>query len=217
MKTVLCFGDSNTWGYIPITGRRRPYSERWPGAMAGLLGNGFIVSENAVGGRTTSFDDPICPKRCGAESLDEALIANHPLDLVIIMLGTNDSKIHLHQTPYSIASGMELLVKAVISKPEYGPGYGADGKAPKILIAAPPLINEDIITRPGMRDFDISSAKTVQALAPLYNQIAEKYGCGFLNAACCAEASYEDCLHITADSHKKLAAAMAEKVRELLD
>ena len=96
MKTIVCFGDSNTWGYIPVTGHRLDYSKRWPGAMSYILGNSYKVEEEGVNGRTTCFEDPIYPKRCGTEFFEEVLLTNYPVDLVIIMLGTNDSKIHLN-------------------------------------------------------------------------------------------------------------------------
>ncbi len=216
MKTILCFGDSNTWGYIPVTGYRRPFGERWTGIMAGLLGKEYKVEEEAVNGRTTCFDDPIYPKRRGTEFFEEVLLTNYPIDLIIIMLGTNDSKIHLHQNSFSVSVGMEQLIRTALKACEYGPGYGEDGKAPKVLVVAPPLISENIVNRPISNDFDLSSVETVKGLAPLYKELADRYGCGFLNAAYYTEASNEDCLHITAESHKRLAKAMAEKVKELI-
>ena len=93
MKRILCYGDSNTWGFIPGTGERYPADVRWPGVLAALLGRGVHVVENGINGRTTAIDDPGYPCRNGKEGLGYALLAEKPFDLVILMLGTNDLKL----------------------------------------------------------------------------------------------------------------------------
>lgn len=92
MKEILCYGDSNTWGFTPGTGARYPYAVRWPGALGALLGSGCRITENGVNGRTTVFNDPDFPCRNGKTGLGYALCAGKPFDLVILMLGTNDLK-----------------------------------------------------------------------------------------------------------------------------
>ena len=92
MKEILCYGDSNTWGFTPTTGARYPYAVRWPGALGALLGSGCRITENGVNGRTTVFNDPDFPCRNGKTGLGYALCAGKPFDLVILMLGTNDLK-----------------------------------------------------------------------------------------------------------------------------
>ena len=93
MKRILCYGDSNTWGFIPGTGERYPADVRWPGVLAALLGRGVHVVENGINGRTTAIDDPGYPCRNGKEGLGYALLAEKPFDLVILMLGTNELKL----------------------------------------------------------------------------------------------------------------------------
>jgi lysophospholipase L1-like esterase len=92
MKEILCYGDSNTWGFTPATGARYPYAVRWPGVLGALLGSGCRITENGVNGRTTVFNDPDFPCRNGKTGLGYALCAGKPFDLVILMLGTNDLK-----------------------------------------------------------------------------------------------------------------------------
>ena len=91
-KSILCYGDSNTWGYIPDVGRRFPEDIRWTGILQNLLGSTYEVIENGLVGRTTVFDDPYGPCRNGLASLDCALLSSAPLDLVSLALGTNDLK-----------------------------------------------------------------------------------------------------------------------------
>ena len=90
---ILCFGDSNTWGYVPLTVDRYPESVRWTGVMAQALGAGFRIIEEGQNGRTTVWDDPLeGDNKNGLRYLPACLESHHPLDLVIIMLGTNDLK-----------------------------------------------------------------------------------------------------------------------------
>lgn len=216
MKTIVCFGDSNTWGYIPITGHRLPKDKRWTGIMSELLGHDYNVCEQGVNGRTTCFDDPIYPLRQGTGFFEEVLLTDYPVDLVIIMLGTNDSKIHLRQTSFSISVGMERLIK-IAKDPQYGPNYGKDSIPPKVLVVAPAHLDRDIISSPFSNDFNLESARIVEELAPLYKELAERYDCAFLDAAEYTKASKLDCIHITEESHMHLAQAIANKVKELID
>ena len=90
MRTILCFGDSNTWGDPPGGNGRFAWHERWTGILQSSLGDGFRVIEEGLCGRTTCFDDPFSPNRNGLAYLTVALETHCPLDLLIIMLGTND-------------------------------------------------------------------------------------------------------------------------------
>ncbi len=92
IKTILCYGDSNTWGYIPATAGRYPPDVRWPGVMRKLLGEKYNVIEEGLNGRTTVWEDPYKPGRNGLELLIPILDSHNPIDLVVVMLGTNDLK-----------------------------------------------------------------------------------------------------------------------------
>ena len=99
-KTILCYGDSNTWGYISSTGGRYPESVRWTGVMARELGTDYQVVEAGLNGRTTVFDDPVAPGRNGYEFLHVTMASAAPLDAMIIWLGANDSGhacCHIHE------------------------------------------------------------------------------------------------------------------------
>ena len=118
-RSILCFGDSLTWGWIPVKESaptlRYPYEQRWTGAMAAKLGEGYHIIEEGLSARTTSLDDPNDPRLNGSAYLPSALASHLPLDLVILMLGTNDTKSFFHRTPYEIANGMGKLVGQVLT------------------------------------------------------------------------------------------------------
>ena len=116
-RSILCFGDSLTWGWIPVEESsptlRYPYHQRWTGAMASQLGDGYHIVEEGLSARTTTCDDPNDRRLNGSTYLPTALASHLPLDLVILMLGTNDTKSYFHRTSYEIANGMAKLVGQV--------------------------------------------------------------------------------------------------------
>lgn len=208
LKTVLCFGDSNTFGYDPIgvaAGERAryPFEERWPGAMQRLLGSGWRVVEEGLSGRTTVHDDPFEPGLCGMDALVCALGSAQPLDCVIIMLGTNDMKTRFGLPASDIARGAESLVLAVKRFP-WAPGC----HRPKIVIVSPPHIGE------GIRDvvlssFDMRSVAVSHEVAGAYRVIAGEQGCAFLDASEICEPSPVDHIHLSPEGHGALARALA--------
>lgn len=210
MKSILCYGDSNTFGSNPAgLPVRHPYSVRWPGRLQALLGEEFLVIEEGMGGRTTVWDDPLEPGRRGLDFLLVALQSHRPLDLVILSLGTNDCKTIFHASPRAITRGMQCLMDTV-RRFSYGPGV----QVPEILIISPihmgPKVADSVF---GV--FDEESARKAEQLAPLYEQLARQYRCGFLDGAKYGFPG-PDQLHMTAEGHKALAEAVAGKVKGML-
>jgi lysophospholipase L1-like esterase len=203
MAAILCFGDSNTWGFVPGTGARYAWDARWPGVMAAGLGDGHHVIEEALNGRTTVFDDPIMPGRCGIKYLVPCLESHRPLDLVMVMLGTNDSKVRLSATAYDIMRGMKLIVEAVQKS----------GASRKLLIVSPPL--------PGRltefaEQFAEAEAK-LRKLPEYYAKLAREMGCDFFDASAIVRSSDIDGIHWEASEHGKLGQALVPVVKRLLD
>jgi lysophospholipase L1-like esterase len=204
MPVIVAFGDSNTWGYEPVAVRRYPAGVRWTGVMQTELGAEFRVIEEGLNGRTTVWDDPIEPHRCGIDYLTPCLMSHAPLDLVIIALGCNDLKKRFSLSPSDIAYGVERLVIEARALP-VGPG----GAAPKVLLAAPPPFAP--LTDLG-EIFEGGDAKS-RVLGARYAAVAERQKVGFLDAGRHIRCSDRDGIHFEADQHAILGRAMAGAVR----
>lgn len=207
-KRVLCFGDSNTYGYNPMGGR---YDEdvRWPMVMQNILGDDYRVIEEGLNGRTFSQDDPTeGGYKSGVKYLPVCLMTHNPIDLLIVMLGTNDTKERFNMSAGVIAHNITALVKVAR---EYA--FSQDGKPPRILIVSPIHIG-DISTSPFYDHFGLGSVEKAKYLAVNCRRYAKLNGCGFFDASTCASPCKIDAVHLTPDGHKALGEVLAEKVIE---
>jgi lysophospholipase L1-like esterase len=217
MKTVLCFGDSNTWGYDALGTQAAGYpvrhgpAVRWTGVLGGLLGPEFRVVEEGQNGRTTVFEDPLAAaSRNGRVALPMLLESQKPIDLVIVMLGTNDLKTHLGCPAADIANGVALLGKMVLTS-DAGPA----NKAPRLLLVCPAAIgNLDHMPELASR-LDGAYGKSRQ-LPGLIRTQAGALGAAFLNAQEHTRPCKEDGIHLDAASHAALGTALADAVRAVL-
>lgn len=217
MKSILIFGDSNSWGYdyttyMPETGsaRRMAFDERWPGRVQALLGSEYRVIENALNARTSVQDDPYFPNRLGVRSLREALDYNAPLDLAVIQIGCNEWKHMFNLTAGMISLGVEQLVNEC--KASY---YGYP--APKVLVISPAPTHPDIGKMIFGFSFGPDAYQKSLELGGWLRDMAERNGCGFVD---CAPLGFElntlDGLHYSKADHAKLAPVVADKIREML-
>ncbi|MFO7635575.1 MAG: SGNH/GDSL hydrolase family protein [Caldilinea sp.] len=205
MKRILCFGDSNTWGYDPATQDRFDRDTRWPGVLRTTLGAGYEVIEEGLNGRTTVWDDPIEGYKCGKDYLIPCLETHRPLDLVIILLGTNDLKKRFSLSAFDIAQGAGALVRVVQQS-----AAAHAGAAPPVLLMAPPPVAK-------LTDFDqmFEGAETKsQKLGFYYRQVAEELGCAFLDTATIIVSSDLDGIHFEAPEHARLGRAVASLVTQ---
>ncbi len=209
MKQILAFGDSLTWGADPVTGHRHPIDQRWPTSLAGELNGTAHVIPEGLGGRTTCFDDHAAPnERNAVKALPMLLGSHYPLDLVIIMLGTNDLKPQLCGFANGAQGGMRRLIQQVQLYP-----WKTGVQVPKVLIVAPPSCR---LTRDNQPPAQNRSVEESQKFAPLYAALASELGAGYFDAGTVAEASAEDGVHLSADTTRKLGIALANPVRNLL-
>lgn len=209
-RRILCFGDSNTYGYDPRGGR---YDEntRWTMRLQRLLGEDYTVVEEGFNGRTCVYDDPIeGGYKSGAAYLPPCLMSHNPLNLVVVMLGGNDAKQRFGLTPMTIGEGMMQLIRLIRLY-----GLDADGNPPKVLVVAPPLIRDEVNRTRYADCFGPNAVATVRGLGAEYARIARLLRCEFFNAAECAEVSTLDALHLTAQGHAALAEGLAEKIRQI--
>ena len=206
-KRILCFGDSNTWGYRPDTGERHDEDVRWTGRLQKLLGDDYTVIEEGQNGRTTVWDDPIENRLAGLTYLWPCMESQAPFDLIIIMLGTNDTKPYFSMTPRNIADAAGRLAEIAMNCP-----YGRDRKPPKVLLAAPIRIkfSEDLDQL-----FGEQAAEKSRDFSEAYKKVADEKGCYFFDASLYGFPSDIDGLHMEAEAHEKLALGFYEKVREI--
>ena len=210
MKSVVCFGDSNTYGHDPVTMDRLPDSVRWTCLLQKLLGDEFKVIEEGLNGRTTVFDDPNDDWKNGVDYIKGILCTHRPVDYLVIMLGTNDMKTVYNASLEAIADGLNEIVQRAEKVMDLKQGY-----VPKILIVSPPEISTDILTGPFADSFNEVSIDKSKRLADYYKKVADKHGCGFLDAKQYIRPSVEDGLHLDPNGHKGLAEAIANAIKEL--
>jgi lysophospholipase L1-like esterase len=208
MKVILCYGDSNTWGAIPLGDERYGLDERWTGVLARELGSSCRVIEEGLGGRTTLWDDPIEGYKNGREYLIPCLESHRPLDLAVLMLGTNDLKKRFSVPAADIAASVAVLVE-IIQKS----GAGISGKAPQVLLVAPPPLGK---LSEFAEMFEDGPAKSMK-LGEYYGRVAEELGCAFLDAGQIIVSSDLDGVHFELSEHQTLGRAVAVRVKEMLE
>ncbi|MGW0230369.1 SGNH/GDSL hydrolase family protein [Actinopolymorpha singaporensis] len=214
-KNIMCFGDSLTWGWVPVAegapSWRYPRDVRWTGVLADRLGDGYHVVEEGLSARTTTADDPADPRLNGSTYLPSALASHLPLDLVIVMLGTNDTKSYLRRTPNEIATGMSLLLSQILTS---AGGVGTGYPAPKVLLVAPPPLAE--MGHPWFEViFEGGREKTIE-LARKYEALASFLKIPFFDAGSVISTDGVDGIHFTEDNNRVLGEALAGEVRHIL-
>ena len=216
MKVIVCYGDSNTWGYIPEKTQPKPgfsrfgYEERWPGKLQQLLGTGYRIEEEGLCGRTTAFDDPFNPNLNGLKYFDCCMAVKSPVDLLIIALGTNDTKDYFGVSAFHIALGLEQLILKALSGQ-----YGPKGKNPELLIISPPPLLDSISEKWLGEVFGKRALEKSKALSKEYQKIAKKHSCHFLDMTGLAEFSKLDGVHLDAVNHEKFSQVVCKRVGEI--
>lgn len=212
MKQILVYADSLSWGIIPGTRQRLTFDARWPGVMENTLrmrGIAARVFENCLNGRRTAWDDPSLPGRNGVIGIEQVIEMHSPLDLVIVMLGTNDFQtVHSHTASHS-AGGIGALIDSVRRAP-VEPGM----PIPPMLIVVPPAIS--VPDGPVMPKF-IGSQDRCVGLAEAYSEIARARGCLVFDAGTVTTTSRRDGIHLDADQHIVLGNAIADIVQAALE
>ena len=207
MKTIVCFGDSNTWGYSPSGTGRYPFEKRWTSILQKQLGSDYFVIPEGLNGRTTAFEDSIEKDKNGYSHLKTILETHKPLDLLIIMLGTNDLKSRFGVCAQEIALSAGKLVEYTLNSTA-----GVKGKPPKILFIAPPAVKKSLPFGYMLK----GSVKKSKELGIYYKTIAEELGVPFLDASKIVTSSLIDGIHWDKKEHDKFAKAVTTKVKEII-
>lgn len=209
MKTVLCYGDSNTYGYVPETGLRYPKEVRYTGRLQMLLGGEYDVIEEGCNGRTTIYDDPVDGWKNGLDYMKPCLNSHKPIDIVILMLGSNDLKTSFHLTAADIANSMAILVDVIQHFTAEKQGF-----VPKIILVSPPEIGVGIHSSPFYGAFSEDAVGKSQKFPQYYKIVAEQKDCIFFDAAQYVYPSEFDSLHLTPEGHSILAEKLCEIVKK---
>lgn len=205
----MCFGDSNTHGTVPMESwgakDRLPLDKRWTSVMTAKLGAGWHVLTEGHPGRTTVHDDPLEGAHKNGRHAFLALLETHrPIDLVVIMLGTNDLKSRFNVTATEIALGVETLVK-IARTSACGPGQSEPG----VLVVAPPPLRDAGI----LMEFFQGGLEKSQAFAPAFAAMGERANVPVWNAGSVCSASQIDGIHLDEEGHRALGEALADEVR----
>lgn len=205
MKRILCFGDSITYGFKPDGSGRYRKHLRYPGRLQALLGAQYQVVEDGVCGRTTGPFEPQMPRRDGYASLRQALRTQAPLDLVALMLGTNDLKTAFSPDAAAIAQRIGTLLDLICQA------------GVKPLLIAPIRLGERVYEAAFDPQFSLQSIEQSGRLSNLYAQQAQSHGALFLDGACVAQPSQIDQEHPDEAGHAALAEAVFSKISDYFD
>lgn len=215
-KHVICLGDSNTHGYCPepggcADGVRFNEEERWTCLLQQKLGAEYLVVEEGLSNRTTCLDDPLQEGLSAVRFITPCLMSHEPVDLLIIMLGTNDCKDYLQLSAACIGLGMARLVKKAMDTACWSNGR------PNILVVSPPHIGEEILDTPMVETMGRGCVAKSRELAHCYKEQCDLLGVRFMDAqALGCEFNRVDFMHLTKKGHATLAGALARAVPELL-
>ena len=196
---ILCYGDSNTYGYNPYTSLRYEEDRIWTNILNDRLGEDYTVINAGMNGRTTAYDVFGSFLVNGMNSLDECLRENVPLDMVIFMLGTNDCNAMLHLSAEDIGIGMEKLIIETKDKTIEYQGY-----VPEIMVIVPGAIKDNIEGSVFANDFDREAIEKSRELSSVYRKLSDKHDCLYLDASDRVDVSDVDCIHLSENGHEQL-------------
>ena len=213
-KHIVCFGDSNTHGYCASTGGRFDETQRWCCLLQEKLGKDFLVIEEGLSGRTTCFADPIHEGLNGLDYIYPCLMSHEPVDLLVIMLGTNDTKERFGASAACIALGLKRLIAKAAATTDCWRG----GKA-NILVVSPQRIDEKYMQSEVASTMGRGCAVKSAELAAEFEKIAQLMGIHFMDAdkAITAPTNNIDYMHLTREGHRQLADALAKEIQMILE
>ncbi|GFI45481.1 hypothetical protein IMSAGC019_00793 [Lachnospiraceae bacterium] len=211
-KHIVCFGDSNTHGYCALTNGRFSEEERWTCLLGQLLGEDYLVLEEGLSGRTTCFDDPVHEGLSGLDYIYPCLMSHAPVDLLVIMLGTNDTKERFGSSAACIALGLKRLVAKAVATTDC---WGTHG--PRILIVVPKTIDKEYESTAVGATMGRGCAEKSEGLIAEYKTIANLTNCFYFDAnEVVAENNHIDYMHLTKEGHQSLAKVLSGLIPSLL-
>lgn len=212
-KHIVCFGDSNTHGYCAMNDGRFDENERWTCFLQKNLGEDYLVLEEGLSGRTTCFNDPLFEGLSGLDYIYPCLMSHEPVDLLVIMLGTNDTKERFGASTACIGLGLKRLVQKAVSVTDCW-----RDKKPQILVVTPQNIGDEYEHSAVRTTMGAGCAEKSRGLGEQYKAVAELTGCHYLDAneVISASPNHIDFMHLTAEGHRQLADALTAKIKEII-
>ena len=218
IKNILCFGDSNTWGFVPgafdpetLYMKRYSILERWTGILRGIKGKNYHIIEEGLNGRTTNVEYPDLSGRSGTSYILPCLYSHSPLDLVILNIGINDIKVIFDRSMMEISEGMTEIID-LIKSTSYGPDMQGP---PQILLLSPSaLTHEGYIDQNNESAFKGGMEKSL-SFNEYYEKIALEKGCHYVNLQSVVNYSEIDGLHYDKRGHAVIASVVASKINKI--
>ena len=205
MKSILCFGDSNTFGFVPVDGSRYQITQRWSGILKKHFEDKFNVIEAGCNNRTCIADNPSGELFTGYKAIMPYLEShNSDLALVIIALGVNDLQFAYNLSALKVAEGLKKIISCIKQKTKAN-----------ILVLIPDEIGKNVLNSFFSQMFDESSIEKSKYLPDLLESAAKETGCYFLNLNKIAKTSEKDGLHYEPAEHEKIANLVCEKISEI--
>lgn len=194
MKNILCFGDSNTFGFNPENGKRFDKSSRWTGILQDLCQNNYHIIEAGCNNRTAFSDNSAGKMFTGYKILPELL--NENLDTIILAIGINDLQFQYNVSFDDIKKGISNLIE--ITKKSCPNA--------KIILVSPTELTENVLKSPLFSTlFDKTSIEKSKLLSEIYSEISKEYTCDFIDLNSVATPSNIDGLHFEPTEHEKIA------------
>lgn len=213
-RRIVCFGDSNTWGYNPESGSRYSDDIRWTKLLEKKLGGDYRIIEEGQNGRTIANPDPWeWGTKCGMDQILPILESHMPMEALVIMLGSNDLKSKFGLPAPDIAGSLQNMLKSVRGHLR----YYLNNPDLKILIIAPPALGENFASSPFAEFFDADSVvQKSKDISKWFELVADQFGCEFLDATSQVTAGDVDSLHLSPEGHAKLAELVYQKLKSML-
>lgn len=211
-KHIVCFGDSNTHGYCAWTNGRFDENQRWTCLLQKILGEDYLILEEGLSGRTTCFSDPIHEGLCGLDFIYPCLMSHEPVDLLIIMLGTNDTKERFGVSPACIGLGLKRLIAKAAATSDCWKNQKAN-----ILIVTPKNIDKRYEQTEVAHTMGKGCAEKSEGLGEEFKKIAEMMECHYFDAnSAVKENNSIDYMHLTQEGHRELAEALSRLIPKLV-
>lgn len=213
-RRIVCFGDSNTWGYNPESGSRYSDDIRWTKLLEKKLGGDYRIIEEGQNGRTIANPDPWeWGTKCGMDQILPILESHMPMEALVIMLGSNDLKSKFGLPAPDIAGSLQNMLKSVRGHLR----YYLNNPDLKILIIAPPALGDNFASSPFVEFFDADSVvQKSKDISKWFELVAGQFGCEFLDATSQVTAGDVDSLHLSPEGHAKLAELVYQKLKSML-